>query len=532
MITITLIILILALLLFTAVAWPLLQDKRDTSAAPEGDPRELDLSEERDALYRSIHEVEARADLSPQEREGLRARYEAKAAQVLRALDEHQRQAVSQQAALVAPAKAAPLRIPATALVLGATLIVSVSLLGSYVVPRVAGTTVTSADPLVLEAGRELQRLERDVDQSPNGGNLLALAEAYWRQGHMDMSSSGVMAPGMAEEMADFRARAADTYRRIVEEVQPVPGLAYRRLAALALTDDDIDGGLRYLELAREVQPQDLDTLYTLGQVYAYLNRLDEAVEVWEAYLEAPGEHLPDAEEQLVNARTLAPLARTAEAGPTADNLIALADAQWELDQRPQATGTYLRVLQTVDAQHPQVARRLGEMLFFSGSTNDAIRLLEVARRREPDNLEGLLFLGNAYFAESRLEEAIEAWEAYVEVAGGAEQAGRVPGLIAQAQNQLAGGAGVAEQGGAGPLTAVDVTPGEQLFAAHCAACHGADGRGATGPRLLSNLRAADAAVVQQIVEGGRGRMPAFGDIFSDTELEALTRYIVQLASR
>ena len=54
------------------------------------DPITQDLEEERDALFRAIQELDARADLPEQRRAELHTRYEAKAAKVLRALDERQ----------------------------------------------------------------------------------------------------------------------------------------------------------------------------------------------------------------------------------------------------------------------------------------------------------------------------------------------------------------------------------------------------------------------------------------------------------
>jgi tetratricopeptide (TPR) repeat protein len=77
--------------------------------------------------------------------------------------------------------------------------------------------------------------------------------------------------------------------------------------------------------------------------------------------------------------------------------------------------------------------------LFMAGRNEQAALILERAGEIEPDNLETLLFLGNAYFTLEADERAIEVWQEYVEAAGGPDQAGRVPQLIEQAEARLKG---------------------------------------------------------------------------------------------
>src|SRR5690625_7169107 len=83
----TIILIAMALLLFGFVALPLINPGSADPLPPEGDPVGFDLEEEKDALLRAIRELDARQDLSPERREQLRSRYEAKAAQVLKAID-------------------------------------------------------------------------------------------------------------------------------------------------------------------------------------------------------------------------------------------------------------------------------------------------------------------------------------------------------------------------------------------------------------------------------------------------------------
>src|SRR5690625_7626489 len=63
----------------------------------------VDLEEERDALLRAIHELDNRADLSEERRAQLRTRYEAKAARVLRQIDERSADPVTDQAEAASP---------------------------------------------------------------------------------------------------------------------------------------------------------------------------------------------------------------------------------------------------------------------------------------------------------------------------------------------------------------------------------------------------------------------------------------------
>jgi cytochrome c oxidase cbb3-type subunit 3 len=102
------------------------------------------------------------------------------------------------------------------------------------------------------------------------------------------------------------------------------------------------------------------------------------------------------------------------------------------------------------------------------------------------------------------------------------------------------------------PAPAEDLTPvagdpvrGAELFAAHCASCHGADGEGGHGtgvtfsrardlpiiPPALNNrgfLAAASDRMIRTTIETGREGtpMPGFGEILSASEIDAVTSFI------
>ena len=73
-----------------------------------------------------------------------------------------------------------------------------------------------------------------------------------------------------------------------------------------------------------------------------------------------------------------------------------------------------------------------------------------------------------------------------------------------------------------------------QLFAQHCASCHGADRLGAMGPALLpENLSRLKPAAARRVIASGRvaTQMPAFEQSLSPDEIEALTTWIYRPAA-
>lgn len=66
---------------------------------------------------------------------------------------------------------------------------------------------------------------------------------------------------------------------------------------------------------------------------------------------------------------------------------------------------------------------------------------------------------------------------------------------------------------------------GEQEFVGACSKCHGDQGQGLIGPQL-TGASVGDAEAVEEVVRNGRGRMPAIGEEWSDTQMDALTSYL------
>ena len=504
---------VLALLLLAYVAIPLLF-RAQTDALPDPrDPVTLDLEEERDALFRAIRELELRGDLGVTRRETLRARYEAKAAKVLRALDERG----GELAGRVRPAATPrPRRAPYAALSLLGGVVVTAVIMSGFVLPRVGENgTVTTTD---VAAAKQLQALQKAAAKDPNETNLLALGDAYWSLQEADSAEA--------------------TYLQITQTITPAPAVAYRRLGFLKL-QTDLAAALPYLEEARAADPGDLDTLFTLGELYFSLARPKDAVASLEAFLAQP-DGAGDAEVQtrLETFQTVAPVLDQATADPTEANLLALADTYWNAEERERAADIYVRVLSTFNPHSAVSLSRIGQVLFFSGRTDEAVDLLERAEQVDTEKLGAadlttLLFLGNAYFTLEKYQDAIDTWQTYVTTAGGEAQAGRVPSLIENAWARLAD-AGMGETGGVGETgtsatsePVVQQVSAQGLYTANCAGCHGVQGQGGSGPGLAGNRNAARAENVRSIIQYGRGMMPGFGATLSEEQITVLTDYVV-----
>ena len=410
-----------------------------------------------------------------------------------------------------------PRRAPWAALSLLGGVVVTAVVMSSFVLPRLGENgTVTTTD---VAAAKELRTLQKAVTRDPNEANLLALGDAYWSLQEADSAEA--------------------TYMQITQSITPVPAVAYRRLGFLKL-QTDLNAALPYLEQARAADPSDLDTLFTLGELYFSLARPDDAIAALETFLAQPdGAGDTEVQTRLETFKSLAPVLNQATADPTEDNLLTLGDAYWNAQERERAADIYVRVLTKFDPHSAVSLSRLGQALFFSGRTDEAVDLLERAKAVDADklgaaDLDTLLFLGNAYFTKERYQDAIDTWQSYVTVAGGEAEAGRVPSLIESAKARLAeASTGPKDSGDTGGSNAgvgdavVQQVSASSLYAANCAGCHGVQGQGGAGPALAGNANAARAANVRDIIQYGRGMMPGFGATLNDEQLTALTDYVV-----
>ncbi|MBO1437438.1 c-type cytochrome [Meiothermus sp. CFH 77666] len=203
-------------------------------------------------------------------------------------------------------------------------------------------------------------------------------------------------------------------------------------------------------------------------------------------------------------ARELGNLQRQAEQSGKAADWLAYANKAYDLQDFERAVQGYLKVIE-LEPRNANAVRRLGILLFMSGRPEEGAQALELAVRAEPDVPEGWLFLGNAYFQLGRPAEAIVAWEGYLKAGGEAKE--RVQNLIQTAKNQLSA-----------------TSNGQQVYLGKCAACHGAQAQGGTGPRLQGNPIRKVPEAVREIVLKGRGQMPAVP--LTEAEMQALLQYL------
>lgn len=79
--------------------------------------------------------------------------------------------------------------------------------------------------------------------------------------------------------------------------------------------------------------------------------------------------------------------------------------------------------------------------------------------------------------------------------------------------------------------TSESTTDVGQLFASTCGFCHSDGGRSAgRGPKLMDSSRS-DDFLRDRIKHGKEGGMPAFGEAFSDAQVDAILKYIRSLKS-
>lgn len=69
---------------------------------------------------------------------------------------------------------------------------------------------------------------------------------------------------------------------------------------------------------------------------------------------------------------------------------------------------------------------------------------------------------------------------------------------------------------------------GPALYTNNCAGCHGAEGEGGAGPALAGNSHImGDPAYVYNIINKGKGGMPAFGGTLADNEIYAVSNFVL-----
>jgi mono/diheme cytochrome c family protein len=100
--------------------------------------------------------------------------------------------------------------------------------------------------------------------------------------------------------------------------------------------------------------------------------------------------------------------------------------------------------------------------------------------------------------------------------------------LVGAGLNVLAGTAGTMAQPATPPPSHSEFDV-KALFASNCGFCHSDGGRAAgRGPQLMDTKRT-DEFLRDRIKSGKEGAMPAFGQMFSDSDIDAIVKYIHEL---
>lgn len=89
--------------------------------------------------------------------------------------------------------------------------------------------------------------------------------------------------------------------------------------------------------------------------------------------------------------------------------------------------------------------------------------------------------------------------------------------------------AGCGKSEAAKPLTSDQIEIGRVVYANNCAVCHGPNGEGGAGFKLVGGATAKkypNPKTTKQIVEKGRGAMPGWKGKLSADEIDAVVRYV------
>lgn len=195
-------------------------------------------------------------------------------------------------------------------------------------------------------------------------------------------------------------------------------GMGFARLC-----DDDPTKALEYLRKGAKLDPYDEWVHIGLGDAYAAQERWDDA---YLAYAEALQVGLADAEvhrdigadmlTQEDNEAARAEFELALQLNPTGvENAWAHSSLGWLalLDGDIDALETHTRDALRLDPTNTNAQWLLGVALVRKGETDEAIEVLEALVEEEPENAQAHAFLGLAYKAQERFDDAKDSLETY-----------------------------------------------------------------------------------------------------------------------
>ena len=203
--------------------------------------------------------------------------------------------------------------------------------------------------------------------------------------------------------------------------------------------------------------------------------------------------------------------ARARASGSIPDDL-AWGKAAFDAGQYDQAAAAYASALKQ-NPRQPEALRRLGIILLTkddgqataaSKPNDQAFLLIRTAAQLAPNDPESQLLLGFALSRYGQNQLALSALERYRTLNPSGRDA---DDLITSLRAQLN-----------------ESDPGQAVYAANCASCHGASGNGGIGPSLRRAGLTRDTLTA--ITLHGKGTMPAFPNL-QGKELSALVTLVL-----
>ncbi|GAB4132448.1 MAG: hypothetical protein Fur0041_03770 [Bacteroidia bacterium] len=79
---------------------------------------------------------------------------------------------------------------------------------------------------------------------------------------------------------------------------------------------------------------------------------------------------------------------------------------------------------------------------------------------------------------------------------------------------------------------AAPASPGQELYAANCSMCHGADGKLMAAGAFDLSVSTLPKEAVQAVIANGRGGMRAFGNELSKEKISEITDYIMTFRNK
>lgn len=208
---------------------------------------------------------------------------------------------------------------------------------------------------------------------------------------------------------------------------------------------------------------------------------------------------------QIQNALKLPGLqARAANSGSLADQM-ALGDAAWDAQKYQLAAKSYTQVLLT-ERTNARALRRTGFYLLQTQQmAREGLGFIGRSVEADPKDPEGQLLYGYALGLFGQYKEGLAALQKYQALAPNGHEA---DDLIVEFQAKTG--------------SAVD---GKLVFAQNCAACHGANGEGGKGRKLVGSPALQNEQALRGIILNGGVAMPKFPQL-QGPPLDALVKFL------